>query len=169
MSPLLFHTALLVAHADRIQVFFPTARNHLPKTIWDVLTDDGTPAADRAAILGGAATTCLMFASELVTEDTRSPLEPAVRSIFDMVALNARDLAAEGTTGMQKLERRIGHYMLGLLLEDEATDDPEEFLNLVMFWTIVSVARGVLEEDQKTGAEMAVASLMIDKFDLPSA
>jgi hypothetical protein len=82
-----------------------------------------------------------------------------------MVALNARNLASEGVDGMKKLERRIGSYMLRLL--QSGMTNPKELLDRAKFWTIVSVARGVLDDSQATGAEMGVASIMMEEFGIP--
>ncbi|MEE8405585.1 MAG: hypothetical protein V3S32_00375 [Acidimicrobiia bacterium] len=167
--------ALEQSNADRVWAFFPMADDHLPGTIRRLLEDEDSSPQDRFALLGGACTTCLMFASESVGdgEDALSRVRPGdywvlksgVWSILDMVALNARNLASEGVDGMKKLERRIGSYMLRLL--QSGMTNPKELLDRAKFWTIVSVARGVLDDSQATGAEMGVASIMMEEFGIP--
>lgn len=154
--------ALTHANADRIRAFFSSADVLCDRTIESVLASHDTTEESLAGHIVASGVTALMLACETVADKERWDMTIAERAIFDMVALNARELGNQGRDGAARLRQRVRSGIVGLV--GIGLRDPRELLNRVKFWTIVSVTRGLF--DSPTGAEMGVAAYMMDRFNI---
>jgi DNA-binding phage protein len=158
-------SALSKANADRVAMFLSqvTEEFAIDRVRRAVEAVADMSEVDRVARYGGLASVMLLQAMEVI-DDERFNLPPAERVIFEGIAENAPLLAQVGVDGIATLERRLAASLLQV--EHPPTNDPVEILNRIRFWTLVSLARGTVADDQHTGAEGAIAIYMNDAWDL---
>lgn len=153
------------ANADRLWVYLKHAPGLIQPIAEQVMADANPDDLIRSATLGSYLQDALRRCSLAVQDGEYLPdLPQAEREILGQVAVHARALAAMGLEGYDLVEGRWVNANLSLMRQGlESADDVTKY---GIFWTMVAIARGVEKGETPTVAEMAVAALMTEMYQL---